>query len=281
MRYCFSGHESFPCKSMWLKKGYDYLVGHNKFTDPDAVVKLGVGKNMVQSIRFWLRAFGLLSDDEVTKIASYLFDDNGGKDPYAEDNFTLWILHYLLVITEFSSIYRLVFVDLQREKKEFDKDQILAFIKRKCNVPDQKNTFNENTVKKDIRVLLQTYLSPTNPKTNEEYTSLLLDLGLLRENEGKYSFNEISMEQVNPLVVLFALVHIAGEDKTVSFDKLQVLSLTFCIPISFFLMIVRSLNEQYPEEISYTDNSGIRNVHFLKKINTIEVLNRYYNNDEF
>ena len=53
MRYSFSGHESFPCKSMWLKKGYDYLVGHNKFTDPDAVVKLGVGKNMVQSIRFW------------------------------------------------------------------------------------------------------------------------------------------------------------------------------------------------------------------------------------
>ena len=34
MRYCFSGHESFPCKSMWLKKGYDYLVDRNKFTDP-------------------------------------------------------------------------------------------------------------------------------------------------------------------------------------------------------------------------------------------------------
>lgn len=68
MRYCFSGHESFPCKSMWLKKGYDYLVDHNKFTDPDAVVKLGVGKNMVQSIRFWLRAFGLLNNDEATEL---------------------------------------------------------------------------------------------------------------------------------------------------------------------------------------------------------------------
>ena len=44
MRYCFSGHESFPCKSMCLKKGYDYLADHNKFTDLDAVVKLGVGK---------------------------------------------------------------------------------------------------------------------------------------------------------------------------------------------------------------------------------------------
>lgn len=280
MRYCFSGHESFPCKSMWLKKGYDYLVGHNKFTDPDAVVKLGVGKNMVQSIKFWLRAFGLMDDDATTEIAHYIFDDRDGRDPYAEDNATLWILHYLLVTTAASSIYRLVFVDLQREKKEFDKDQVLSFIKRKCNVPEQKNVFNENTVKKDIRVLLQNYLAPTNPKTNEEYANILLDLALLREGDGTYSFNEVSMEQVSPLIILFALVNIAGEDKTISFDKLQELSLIFCIPISSFLVGIRSLSEQYPEEISYTDNSGIRNVQFLKKMNALEVLNRYYNSDE-
>lgn len=280
MRYSFSGHESFPCKSMWLKKGYDYLINQNKFTDSDAVVKLGVGKNMVQSIRFWLKAFGLLKDDEVTDIARYIFDDKGGKDPYAEDNFTLWILHYLLVMTNISSIYHLVFIDLQREKKEFDKKQLLSFIKRKCSVPEQKNVFNENTVNKDIRVFLQNYLSPTNPKTNEEYANLLIELGLLRENEGKYSFNEISMGQVNPLIILFALVHIAGEDKTISFDKLQELSLVFCIPISSFLIIVRSLSEKYSEEINYTDNSGIRNVQFLKQINIFEVLNRYYNSDE-
>lgn len=84
---------------------------------------------MVQSIKFWLRAFDLLKDDEVTEIARYIFNDRDGKDPYAEDNTTLWILHYLLVVSAVSSIYRLVFVDLQREKKEFDKDQVLSFIK--------------------------------------------------------------------------------------------------------------------------------------------------------
>ena len=26
IKYCFSGHESFPCKSLWLKKGYDFVV---------------------------------------------------------------------------------------------------------------------------------------------------------------------------------------------------------------------------------------------------------------
>ena len=29
---------------MWLKKGYNYLVEHNKCTDLGAGVKLGVGK---------------------------------------------------------------------------------------------------------------------------------------------------------------------------------------------------------------------------------------------
>lgn len=276
MRYCFSGHESFPCKSIWLKKGYDYLLDCNKFSDPDAVVKLGVGKNMVQSIRFWLRSFGLMNNDEMTEIAKFIFDNKKGHDPFAEDNASLWILHYLLVVTATSSIYRLVFVELQREKKEFDKEQLLSFIKRKCNVPEQKNVYNENTVKKDIRVFLQSYVSPSSPKGNEEFAYLLLELGLIREFEDKYYFNEVSVSQIDPLIILYALVHIAGDDKTVSFDKLQELSLIFCIPISAFLTVVRSLSEQFPQEISYTDNSGVRNVQFLQKIDVFDVLNRYY-----
>ncbi len=55
--YKFSGYESFPCKSLWLKKGYDFVIGGNDFNSSYAVITLGVGKNMVASIRFWLRAF--------------------------------------------------------------------------------------------------------------------------------------------------------------------------------------------------------------------------------
>lgn len=279
MRYIFSGHESFACKAMWLKKGYDYVVNQNKFSDIDSVVKLGVGKNMVQSIKYWLKSFGLLQDDNITAIANYLFDSDTGKDPYAEDNATLWVLHYQLVKSYLASLYHLVFVEFQREKKEFDKDQLLSFVRRKCNVPEQKNVFNENTVSKDIRVLLQNYIAPSNPKSFEEYSGIFIDLGLIRELDGQYSFNEVSPNQIHPLIILFALVDIAGDDKTVSFDKLQVLSLLFCMPISSFLITIRSISEKYSEEITYTDNNGIRNVQFLKNISPIDVLNRYYCNE--
>ena len=91
MKYAFSGHESFQCKGLWLKKGYDYAKAGLSFTDDYAVVELGVGKNMVASIRYWLRAFGITNDNGVpTEIGKYLLDDNGA-DPYIEDTATLWL----------------------------------------------------------------------------------------------------------------------------------------------------------------------------------------------
>ena len=56
----FSGHESFQCRNLWLKKGYEFTIAEGNFKDELAVVDLGVGKNMVSSIRFWLKAFGLV-----------------------------------------------------------------------------------------------------------------------------------------------------------------------------------------------------------------------------
>ena len=48
--YKFSGHESFPCKSLWLKKGYDFVANKNDFNSPDAVITLGVGKKVIAYI---------------------------------------------------------------------------------------------------------------------------------------------------------------------------------------------------------------------------------------
>src|SRR5687768_4956620 len=93
----FSGHESFQCRHLWLKKGYDFVVGENSFNSEDAVVELGVGKNMVSSIRFWMKSFNLLTpDDKITAFAHKLLADDGW-DPYLEDEASMWLLHYQLV----------------------------------------------------------------------------------------------------------------------------------------------------------------------------------------
>jgi hypothetical protein len=56
-----SGHETFPCRYAWLPKVVRGLRENPKlFSDEAAaMVTLGVGKNMVRSIRFWSQATGM------------------------------------------------------------------------------------------------------------------------------------------------------------------------------------------------------------------------------
>lgn len=50
----FSGHESFPFRHTWLTKGVTaFAKDPTIFSKDEAMVILGVGKNMVQSIRHW------------------------------------------------------------------------------------------------------------------------------------------------------------------------------------------------------------------------------------
>ena len=71
VKYTFSGHESFQCRNLWLKKGYDYVNSGKSFSTLDAMVALGVGKNMVSSIRFWLKAFCIIdNNDQPTELAN-------------------------------------------------------------------------------------------------------------------------------------------------------------------------------------------------------------------
>jgi hypothetical protein len=53
----FGGHEKFVFRDGWLKKGVDAVSDEpGIFSDNRALVMLGVGKNMVRSIRHWCLA---------------------------------------------------------------------------------------------------------------------------------------------------------------------------------------------------------------------------------
>lgn len=278
MRYSFSGHESFQCKSLWLKKGYDYLLAGGKFNDADSVVKLGVGKNMVASIRFWLRAFSLTTMDELTSLAKYIFDDVNGRDKFTEDINTLWILHYLLVKSGNASIYNLLFLEYQREKKEFSKSELQTFIKRKCSVPEQKNVYNENTVKKDIGVLLKNYIAPTDLKTIEDFSALLLDLNLINRREAnRYVFRQVKNTEISSEVLLYAMIDFSNKEKTLSLDKLQALALIFCMPLPDLIEAIKRIESKYSRSIVFTDNSGVKNVQLLAELEPSTILDSYYN----
>ncbi|KAA6344029.1 hypothetical protein EZS27_008328 [termite gut metagenome] len=280
IRYTFSGHESFYCKSLWLKKGYDFISENKDFNAPDAVVKLGVGKNMVASIRYWLRAFGLIEDGHATEIADYIFNDENGKDPYIEDLGTLWLLHYLLVKTELASIYKLFFVDFHKEKNnEFSREKMLSFLKRKSFETDYSNLYNENTVKRDIGVLLQNYAIPEEDKPNEDFSALLIDLNLIRQTDNKtYYFNVRGKNELTSEILLYAILDWKGNDKTVDYEAMvDYFGGIFCLTSAELIDVLLVLTEKYHDSLVFADDGGIKQLLFIKELDKQVILNSYYN----
>lgn len=281
-KYVFSGHESFPCRMLWPIKGYDYIVKDNNFNDPNSVVELGVGKNMVASIRYWLKALGMTEQDKPTTLANYLFGKEHGKDRYIESLGTLWLLHLLLVITQEATLYNILFLRYQKERKQFDKEQIQNYVKRLMTEDDKQKQFNANTVGKDFNVLVLNYTQPSNPKSYEDYSSLLIDLNLIRNDKSDkvFTFNIEGKRSVPLEIFFYAILMMKGEDRTVAYDTLQNVGLVFCMTDIEVIDMMKRMDCEYSEYVQYSDNSGIRQLLFKegRKIDPIDLLNRYYEN---
>ena len=276
-RPIFSGHESFACKSHWLKRGYDFVMAERDFNDDDAVVYLGVGKNMVASIRFWLKAVGLLKDDQLEDIAGYLFNDDNGKDPYLEDIGTLWLLHFMLVNTEYATIYKTAFVDYHRQRNIIEKGKLQNYIKHTCfEGTSYKNLYNDNTVKRDIGVMLHNYCSKSNANL-EDSNCLLAPLNLISEADKEtYVFNYDTRSDVPNLIFLYAMLVKFEGLNSISFEDIAELALIFCLTNNDLLNIIKKLCDLYPSEIVFSDVAGIKELQFRATLNPTDVLDRYY-----
>lgn len=282
-RLSFSGHESFFCKQFWLKKGYDYTTKGKLFSDANAVVELGVGKNMVSSIRFWLRAFNIIKEtDESTGFSNIIFGENG-YDNYLEDYGSLCLLHYNLVKKGRASIYNLVFNEFRKERIEFTKDHLHSFIKKQCDNTNSKY-YNVNTVKKDINVFFRNYLPISGLKSNieEDFSALLLDLNLIESFKSDgidwYKIEGKERTEIPFEIVLYSILNLEF-DTSISFNELVTASnspaLVFALSRNGLFEKIQEITEHYPK-ITFTETAGNRVLQFAEKPNPIDVLKNYY-----
>lgn len=97
-RMAFGRHETFALRYGWLSKGFQAMAEKKSiFESDDATVRLGVGKNMVAAIKYWLRACRMIDpvENTTTNLGNELLSVDGF-DPYLEDEATIWLLHWLL-----------------------------------------------------------------------------------------------------------------------------------------------------------------------------------------
>jgi hypothetical protein len=261
----FSGHESFHCRQMWLKKGYDYVAKKKSFNDNDSVVELGVGKNMVTAIKFWLKSFNIIDyNDDITKLGHFIFAE-GGFDPYLEDDQSLWLLHYHLVKNRFSSIYSLIFNEFRKEKLQFTKENFQTYISRKLEVA------NVKTIGDDFDVFKKMYLNKSEDSklTEDSFLGLLADLQLLKLFEkGTYFIDNTDRPSLTVAVFLYAILDNDQYGNSISLHALEndenSPGVIFALSRSAMLELIEKLTEKY-DWINYSDQAGVKELQLKHK----------------
>ncbi|MDX2001814.1 MAG: DUF4007 family protein [Chitinophagales bacterium] len=283
IKYTFSGHDSFQCRQLWLKKGYDYVKAQRSFNDEEAVVKLGVGKNMVSAIRYWMKAFNIIDNKDVpTEFGDRLFDDENGYDPYLEDEGSLWLLHYQLIKTGMASIYSIIFNEFRREKLFFTRETFLSYLRRIHEATPIQN-FNENTIAKDFNVFVNMYKGDAeNSDIEDSFSGILSEIGLLKTiGKGKEEQFQIENNERDKLpddVVLYAILDNQDYSNAVG---LNILEYDNNSPGTIFALNRSGLMNKISgiikdKAIVFTDHAGIKELQFKNKPIAYSILDRYY-----
>jgi hypothetical protein len=282
----FSGHDTFYCRHYWLKKGINFIEEGKSFTAKDAVIDLGVGKNMVYAIRYWLRSFGLTEDNEhvVSQLGKDIFA-NDGFDPYCEDIGTLWLLHYHLVSTEHASIYSMAFNAFRKVRVEFTRDHLLKYVIKYCSTNNI--NYNENTINRDVSVFLNNYQPSAKSSTVEDsFSALLHELNIIeklgkigKESSGQWFRLEMKNRADLPaLIVLYCIVKNEQYSDSIQFDEFfeaNGVGSVFCLSKDGLMEKIEAFQEIFPD-IVYKDDGGVQTLQFKNKPTPEAVLNTYY-----
>lgn len=162
----FARHETFHPRFGWLRKAVAASTASGEvFTDDDATVTLGVGKNMVNAIRYWGLAFKILEHTAnpkrprvpltvPTTFGRTLLGDDGW-DPYLEDPASLWLLHWKLLSTPCQApVWWVAFNDFTAV--QFSETQLTTHVMELAAAAGWPAVV-EASVKKDVDCLLRTY----------------------------------------------------------------------------------------------------------------------------
>ncbi len=179
----FSGHESFVCRYGWLPKLYDAVRREPELfaSDERAIIALGLGRNMVKSIRFWGDAFGIIRTDGrrivTTGFADRLLDPDTGTDPHLEMQGSLWRLHWHLTVHGGLGAWAVTFLDTH--DPEITREHLLAAITARA--AHVRGPISSGTALAHLDILLRTYDCSENDGVSEESLgSPFQELRLLR-----------------------------------------------------------------------------------------------------
>lgn len=290
-QYSFTGHQTFPFRYTWLPKGVRQVQKHSTlFTRDDAIVLLGVGKNMVKSIRHWCETLGLIERVDrsgrmrPTALGLALFGLDGW-DPYLENPGTLWLLHWRLVSrVDRASTWYLAFTRWNTEL--FTREELAEWLLKTIhNVPGIRAT--SSSIRRDVDTFLRTYTpvpASRDLPLEDTFDCPLVELSLIQEVEkGVYKFVRGPKSSLHHSIFLHALLdyweRIAPLQSTLSFETILHGPGS---PGGAFKLSESALAERFEQfprwsRLAFDDTAGMRTVlRQSRSLQPIDVLKRFY-----
>ncbi|MBC7228253.1 MAG: DUF4007 family protein [Thermoflexales bacterium] len=207
----YAKHESFHIREGWLAKGLRAVQAKRDIlrNDTEAAIQLGLGRNMVRALQFWLTATGLIHPEppghSLTPFGSLVLEH----DPYFEDIGTLWLVQYHLASSRDEATTWYWFFN-HFAYPEFDQETFIQELSRWALTHEERKPLARRTLETEFQVLIRTYV-PSGRETSPEdaMDSPLTELGLLETLSGRryrMCSPDPNPDRLPPLIVLYVLL---------------------------------------------------------------------------
>jgi hypothetical protein len=294
----FSGHETFPFRFAWMKKGVDAVTENEAiFTQDDAMTRLGVGKNMVRSIRHWCLAADVIQEYQpdllsrspslrVSDLGRMLFHDDGW-DPYLEDPATLWLLHWKIAsnarrATTWFWAFSYVF------EPEFTRDSLLTALHQWAETGGWKR-IAASSLKRDLDCFLRTYIASRQNQgavLEDTLDCPLVELGVIREagDRHTFQFNRGPQPDLPTGVLLYATLdywqRAAPSAETISLHDLAYHAGSpgrlFQIDEDSLAARFEQMEEWTKRQVTYGETAGLRQLYRKREVAPLDLLAKTY-----
>ncbi|MBB5192298.1 hypothetical protein HNQ50_003039 [Silvimonas terrae] len=204
----FSGHESFVCRYGWLPKIYRAVLADARVlrNEEQAMVALGIGRNMVKSLQFWAEATGVIRPSgegghAPGPVGGRLFGDLW--DPYLEAQESLWLIHWQLTTRAGLAAWSEVFGEGGTIR--FDRARLIQALGQRS--APLVRALAPSTLEQHASIFIQSYL-PSEKNADDTAWCPLQDLGLLKAmktEDGRILYSTDVHVQVGLTPRVFAL----------------------------------------------------------------------------
>ena len=230
----FRGHETFFIRKGWLYKGMNNVVrepGVFQGAAGNPMDVLGLGANMVKSLRYWLTASRLTSEpkagrrnQELTELGKIIYEN----DPYMEEIGSIWLVHYMLATNEDEASSWYLFFN-EFNKTEFDEDDFHSCIMKYIRMNENASMPSDRVIGDDFTCVMNTYVprmrlnhAKVHPESNIDCPLGELELvDVVDKKKGVFKKTVPKLDMLPDLILLASIIDANDNAKEIRISTLQ------------------------------------------------------------